>query len=212
MKYAVDMYPVLAQDEENLSTDLLRDFYQSFRLAQNEPAIQPPLFERLAEQHQKLGNTALLPTAIHIADKSVDKLLPPKNHRETDAASRNNKLSGFRAMWTDYVLYLEYTDQTSGRSDEDLLNDMIFQDNHYQEYRRPSRTGKADPHASMVRECILGEALTGSKYLMAVRNQLRNSLLFPSGEDGAYMVEQLTKLVPMWEAHHPDQTFITPNI
>ncbi|HVQ44293.1 MAG TPA: hypothetical protein VMT30_05000 [Candidatus Saccharimonadia bacterium] len=195
-----------------LSGDLLRDFYQTFRLSQKETAIQPPLFSLLADQHVQAGHQDILPTALNAADNKVDELLPPRRHGDTDEESRNNSETGFRAMWAEYSKVLQVPDSGIRRTPELILEDMLAQDLYYQENDRPNRGGQDDVHESIVREYILGNRLTGSDQLMAVRNQLREALVSPSVDDdsgGDWMLRRRAELIEEWEANHSSQSFMS---
>lgn len=194
--------------ENQLSSDLLRDFYQSFRLAQFEADIQPPLFTRLAHLHEAAGNTAQLPEALKHADSAVDKMMPPTRHALTNAKTRSDKEAGFRAMWTEYTSILLDPLQGSDRPDEYVLDDMLIMDEHYQDKTRPNRNGESDPHESIVREYILGDKLKGSKQLLQVRLNLKDALLSPSKQDGKHMTERLQVVIAKWEDKHPGQSFM----
>ncbi|HVQ44815.1 MAG TPA: hypothetical protein VMT30_07710 [Candidatus Saccharimonadia bacterium] len=194
-----------------LSGDLLRDFYQTFRLSQKETAIQPPLFSFLADQHLQVGHQDILVDALTLADDKVDELLPPRRHGDTDAESRNDPETGFRAMWAEYSKTLQDPDSGIRRSPELILEDILAQDLHYQDNERPNRGDQDDVHESIAREYILGDRLTGSAQLMAARNQLREALMSPAVDEdtgGDWMLKRREELIGKWEANHPGQSFM----
>lgn len=192
-----------------LSADLLRDFYQTFRLSQNETAVQPPLFTLLGHEHTRAGHQALLAAALDAASAQVDRLMPPARHTETTEKTRANPENGFRAMWSEYAGSLQNPDPESHRSPEMILDDMIAMDIKYQDKGRPNRTDKDDPYESIVREYVVGDRLTGSPQLLAVREHLRHAIADPDmDQGGTWMVERLEELKASWEAHHPGQHFV----
>jgi hypothetical protein len=193
-----------------LSADLFRDYYQSFRLAQNELAVQPPLFDLLAKQHAAAGHQPLMAEALQLADGQIDRLMPPAHHVETDEAGRNEKESGFRAVWNTYSdVLLGRAPYNHYRPAEGILADMLTQDINYQDEPRPNRKGNQDPHESILREYVLGDKLNGSEQLLVVRDQLRSTLLSPQHEYyGPDVTDLLRELASAWETNHPGQEFI----
>jgi hypothetical protein len=192
-----------------LATDLLRDFYQTFRLAQQETAIQPPIFSLLADQHQQTGHQNIMADALRAADDKVDELMPPRGHGDTDAASRNHPENGFRAIWTEYAKTLQDPDSGIRRPLTLILDDMLVQDIYYQENERPNRGNQDEVHQSFVREYVLGDRLTGSAQLLAVRDQLRAALVSPpTDSNGDWMLERLEELIKKWESNYPGRSFM----
>jgi len=194
-----------------LSKDLLRDYYQTFRLAQGELAIQPALFHFLALQHQKDGHQPIMPEALAIAEQELEHLLPPARHIATTEEMRNDNESGFRAVWNEYTNILS-AEPAPYRGLELILDDMLAKDIKYQKQERPGRTEKQDPHESIVREYILGERLSGSPQLKEVRDMLRSTLLSPKddSDDAQWMQERLETLIKDWEENHPQSSFLSP--
>ena len=195
-------------DVNALSKDLLRDFYQTFRLSQSETAVQPPLFCFLAQRHAWAGHQDIMSEALARADQEVDRLLPPARHTETTPEGRTDEETGFRAMWQEYNVAL--TDQPApNRSLEEILEDILGEELKYQENGRPNRTDRQDRYESILREYILGDRLVGSRQLIEVRDMLRSTLRHPNMETGGdYMVGKLEMLREKWEDHHPGEVFM----
>lgn len=122
-----------------ITSDLLRDFYQTFRLSQVDVAIQPPLFKLLGKAHQRTTNPELLAAALQSGAEKAQRLVPPSRHVEVSKDDLNHPQFGFSTMWSEYANLLINPDATRTRSPEMLLDDMLAKDLTYQEKERPNR-------------------------------------------------------------------------
>ena len=193
------------------ANDLLRDFYQTFLLSQAETAIQPPLFDMLADCYSLREDYSLLEQALDNASASVRKLRPPKQHVSTTQESIDNNESGFPGMWRSFSASLKRESQRSLRTSELMLDDILAADQKYQITPRP-RANDKDVHESILREYILGDALTGSNQLLLVRNYLRRVFFVAlDGDEHMFLKSRYYETVKAWEANHPGQEFLDSN-
>lgn len=192
-----------------LARDLRGDFYKTFLLSQGEPAIQPPLFVLLAKKHHQAGHDSLMEEALHTMDERIEQLLPPKRHIETDEQGRNDKASGFRALWNEYSSSLLNPHAEIIRSHQLVLDDMLARDLHYQKQGRPNRRD-GDRYESIVREYIIKDGLAGSQQLLQVRDDLRATLLSQEspGFGDEWMRLKLHELGSSWEDNHSGEHFL----
>lgn len=194
---------------DRLSKDLLLDFYQTFRLSQGETAVQPPLFTLLAQQHRLAGHQDMMPFALQEAGSRVRRLMPPTRHQHITSAARDDRETGFQAMWDEYSNTLKEPDVTQTRPTALILDDILVQEEKYQDQERPNRSDSDDPHESILREYIILDRLTGSDQLKAVRDHLREIILSPPMDgDGEWMAQRLHSVIEKWEDNHPGQPFM----
>lgn len=137
-----DLSTELEQQVEvtKLSSDLLRDFYQTFRLSQGVTNIQESLFELLAREHLQSQHTGMLVDALEQAEERVAGLMPPVRHIETDQDTRNDPKTGFDAMWNQYKDLLQNPKVESEHPVENVLDIIIEKEISYQKTVRPNRT------------------------------------------------------------------------
>lgn len=190
------------------ANDLLRDFYQTFRLSQAETPVQPPLFDMLADCYSLREDYDLLERALHGASISVHKLRPPKHHIGTSQEEIDNDETGFPGMWRSFSAALKRESKRSLTTPQLILDDILAADQKYQITPRP-RAQDEDVHESILREYILGDALTGSDQLLLVRNYLRRVFFAAiDGDEHLSLKSRYYETVKAWEANHPGQEFL----
>jgi hypothetical protein len=196
---------------DNLSGDLLREYYQSFRLSQGATAVQEALFKLLSYQHSLNQHEGIMKDALEQAGENVQKLSPPTRHTGTSPSTLNDPETGFSAMWDKYKVALNNPDPKHAHPTEVILDDFMERELYYQQKPRPNRAEGDDPYESIVREYIFGDKLTGSYELKDVVLELRAAFFNPKneGEEGSNLSQQLQVLATAWERHHPGQEFFS---
>lgn len=192
-----------------LKKDIVRDFYQTFRLAQGKSEIQPPLFTMLAEKYRLHYDESLIIKSLHYASSSVDTLMPPRRHADTTSDERDDWRTGFRAMWGQYGRALRGKGVEEDRPITDALVNIMSMDVMYQSKPRPNRTSSDDVHESIFREYILGDKLSGSDIILSVRDDLRVAFnLVAAGGADDEISSVCAELINSWEGNHPGESFV----
>ncbi len=206
---------------ESVSNDLLRDFYQSFRLSQGNMDIQNRLTDLLAIKYGQTVNPSDLVAALENAKAMVERLSVPRQHVAQDrlgkviADSAGVEFKRAFQYWESKFEEIEYLiERHADNCERDfwigrLLSKIAEIDQRYQAQERPNRHGDSDVHMSILREYIIRDALKGSAYLIELRNELRDGLfnLAASDKKGDRYRENVLTLAAAWQDNHADESF-----
>jgi hypothetical protein len=185
----------------------------SFRLSQGQPDGQESITDLLSYEYAWRIPQEELEDAWPIVEAQVAALGIPGEHEpkeeKTIRDEFNRALSVFKSG-----LDKAYTD--GPLSEEELATKarlaasrIMVEDEIWQSKPRPNRTGRNDPHASMLREYIIGNKLHASGPMMTVRDRMRDAVLLAKDRQPTDwpLSRQMHYFIPEWQQNHPTQSF-----
>ncbi len=204
---------------ESVAKDMLRDFYQSFRLSQGKPSIQGEILKLLSYSYSQNIPSEIINDALEITAENVAKLKLPSSHKHVDESFIEKEFSDQFNNWRAYLEEAPNSDLGNDLKDKankdfyvmKLVGRIAYADSNYQyESRpRPDRASDSDPHSSLIKDYIIGDQLKGSVHLLKLRDEFREALEFlknTDDEDNQY-IRIVAELASDWQNYHVGESF-----
>lgn len=214
----------------------MRDFRGTFELANGSEA-QNNIFKLMAALYKQHADPAQLAEAIEHIEQSINAQKPnlprghlpiPKNQLHMHGIPESHGKGAYGSSFQDrFERFKSYLHELSPAEDSDEYRDELQTillgsaqadiDYLSRVEGRPGREGtQLDPFESYFREYVLGDKLKGSRFLLRLRDQLRQEFNADRSGDssldiqGLYIEMQMELVVNLWRQHHPGQKFYAP--
>ena len=191
-----------AQDSMT-SSDLVKDFYLSFRYSQAYTPLQMKLYGELSSFYCTLECDVGALSRQDTTWQKVQRLALPRGHHVVEDFNKRREITN---------QFIAFSEIVSLRRPgpvlrEVLLSSLIDKDISYQ--KRPRLSMPHNPHASFFRQHVLLGNSTGSVAFNSLFSDLRSEVFDTQGNVLAETFD-ISWLAELWESNHPGQQFIEP--